>query len=316
MENENSQKIPKIMKDLVSIIIPTYNPKEYLFKKCISSLFNQTYKYYEIIVIDSGTSNFVEEYVRNKKIKYYRSEKGVSKQRNYGLEIAFGNYICFIDSDDYVNETYIENLLKNLKNSNCDVAMPQIQKVIYGNEKIIQSFLFENNCRTEFYNKDNFFKGAKENNLAHPIKLYTREIIGDTRFNTQLSHGEDLMFNFELSKKHFKIIFSKESIYYYTAEKGDNAASKRLEEQSINILEELYRIYKIDSVIRKQGDILYQFDYLFMLYFNSCLKYHDKVLLRKILKYRRLYLKNNHSFKTLFKLYFPNLFYNIKKRTE
>lgn len=101
----------------ISIIIPTYNSAIYL-NRCIKSILNQTYKNIEIIIVDDGsndeTENFVKEnYYDLKNVKYIKQHNsGVSVARNKGIKIANGKFIFFIDADDTIDKFAIENLIK------------------------------------------------------------------------------------------------------------------------------------------------------------------------------------------------------------
>ena len=100
------------MSDLISIIVPIYNVEKYL-QECIESLLKQTYKNIEIILVDDGSPDncpqICDEFLKkDKRIKvFHKVNGGLSDARNYGLERATGNYICFVDSDDFVTEDYI-----------------------------------------------------------------------------------------------------------------------------------------------------------------------------------------------------------------
>ena len=116
------------MEDLVSIIIPVYNTEKYL-SKCLESVINQTYKNLEIILINDGSTDKSKEICesfakKDKRIQILNKENsGVSSARNHGMRLAKGQYIAFIDGDDYAEENYIEELLKNLKQTESDCVL-------------------------------------------------------------------------------------------------------------------------------------------------------------------------------------------------
>lgn len=106
-------------KDLVSVIIPVYNVDKYLYK-CMMSLFNQTYKNLEIIVVNDGSTDNSGKILEDLKLFYdfiliNKENGGLSSARNAGLDIATGEYIYFLDSDDWIDEGYIEEMLNRLK---------------------------------------------------------------------------------------------------------------------------------------------------------------------------------------------------------
>ena len=104
-----------MQKKLVSIIVPIYKVEKYL-KQCLDSILNQTYENIEIILVDDGSPDncgkICDEYASNdKRIRVIHKENGgLSSARNAGLDVATGEYISFIDSDDYVSENFIKRL--------------------------------------------------------------------------------------------------------------------------------------------------------------------------------------------------------------
>lgn len=118
----------KVSNPLISIIIPAYNVEEYI-SKCIDSILNQTYKNLEIILVDDGSidkSGKICDFYKEKdnRIKVIHKENGgLSDARNTGIRESTGKYISFIDSDDYVDNTYIEELYNLILNDNVDMAI-------------------------------------------------------------------------------------------------------------------------------------------------------------------------------------------------
>ena len=104
------------MKSKVSIIIPAYNCVQYI-EQCLCSVIKQTYSEVEMVIIDDGstdgTGNIVDQICQNREnaIVIHQVNQGVSAARNKGIECASGKYILFLDSDDYLGETYVEKML-------------------------------------------------------------------------------------------------------------------------------------------------------------------------------------------------------------
>lgn len=104
------------MNDIVSIITPVYNSEKYL-EQCIQSIINQTYPYWQLILVNDGSTDESGEICKfyeniDKRINsYHIKNQGVSHARNFGLKMVKGKWIAFIDSDDFVNNTYISNLI-------------------------------------------------------------------------------------------------------------------------------------------------------------------------------------------------------------
>ena len=125
---------------MVSIIVPVYNVEKYL-KRCIDSLLAQDYNSYEIILINDGSKDsspkICEKYAKcHSNIHYYSKENGgLSSARNYGVKMAKGNYITFVDSDDYVSTTYVSDLVYLLKKHKAEMA---VTRVVLKTEKEIK----------------------------------------------------------------------------------------------------------------------------------------------------------------------------------
>jgi len=104
----------------ISVIVPVYNVEKFL-AKCINSILNQTEKDFEVILVNDGSKDasgeICDSYARqDKRIRvFHRNNEGVSVARNYGIKQAKGKYIVFVDSDDWIEEYYLECLLKNMK---------------------------------------------------------------------------------------------------------------------------------------------------------------------------------------------------------
>ena len=117
----------KTMSDKITVIIPSYNSEENIIE-CLESIRKQSYFNYEVIIINDGSSDnspgIIRNYIKtNQKFKLVSQEnKGVSSARNLGLSLATGKYIVFIDSDDWVEDNYLEILYKKIKSSNYDIV--------------------------------------------------------------------------------------------------------------------------------------------------------------------------------------------------
>ena len=110
----------------ISLIVPVYNTSKYL-RKCLDSLITQTYKDIEIIVINDGSIDNSEEIIklyRDKRLKYIsKKNEGIGKTRNLGIENATGNYIAFVDSDDYLDKNFCKKMIKKADEDNCDIVI-------------------------------------------------------------------------------------------------------------------------------------------------------------------------------------------------
>ena len=117
----------------VSIIVPIYNAEEYL-PKCIDSLINQTYQNIEIILLNDGstdnTQNIIASYKDKRIIAINKKNTGIADTRNEGIKKSTGEYIMFVDSDDYLELNSIELLIKKLEKDKSDIVMFNYQLII------------------------------------------------------------------------------------------------------------------------------------------------------------------------------------------
>lgn len=131
------------MNELITIVVPVYNVEKYI-RKCLESIINQTYKNIEIILVDDGSidncGKICEEYKNkdNRITVIHKENGGLSDARNVGIDNSNGEYICFIDSDDYVTNDYVEYLHKLIIKYNCEISICA-HKVVYDSGIIISN---------------------------------------------------------------------------------------------------------------------------------------------------------------------------------
>lgn len=173
-------------KKMVSIIIPTYNSGKYLLE-AIESCLNQTYKNIEIIVIDDGSTDntkyLLKNYIEEGKIKYfYQQNRGRSAARNLGLEKASGEFIQFLDADDYIHHKKIEKQIK-LFNKNKDIGL------VYFGEIYIKDNVQIHKLLKKVRSKNFLYKLIQGNFLPIHTPIFKSEY--KVKFNEQYSHMED-----------------------------------------------------------------------------------------------------------------------------
>lgn len=205
------------MSTLVSIIVPVYNVQKYI-RRCLDSIINQTYKTLEIILIDDGSTDdsgkICDEYAKkdNRIIVKHNTNRGVSYARNYGIKLANGQYLSFIDPDDYVDLDYIENLLRPMLEDDYDLVVCNI-KHVYTNKIInnaLQVNMLTNNYYNDFYLLD-ILRATPVNKLfrSNIIKLF------DLKFFENLSYSEDRIFNYNYGNHVKKYKYVNKAMYYY-----------------------------------------------------------------------------------------------------
>jgi glycosyltransferase involved in cell wall biosynthesis len=133
------------MKDLISIVIPVYNTAKYL-PRCIESIINQTYKNLEIIIVDDSSTDdsgkIADEYSKkdSRIIIIHQENRGISIARNKAIEVATGDFIGFVDSDDYIEIDMYELLLNTIKEYNADIVQCSYYRVGQDNKILPKNY--------------------------------------------------------------------------------------------------------------------------------------------------------------------------------
>lgn len=229
---------------MISIIVPIYNtPKDYI-QKCISSLLKQTYSSYEILLVDDGSNEDVADYcdeLSHKDLRirvYHQKNRGVSSARNLGLEVAEGEYIAFVDADDWVEPDYIEKLLSAIE-MNAEMA---ICNICYDYGEDSNSDLTGSNLKKVEYNKSEVYKELlyyKEIGGFLCNKLFKKKFI-TKRLDESLHYSEDYVFVAEYCRQITKAIYLDSKLYHYRQD--GNSATKELSYNSrIYTLMESYK---------------------------------------------------------------------------
>lgn len=223
--------------DLVSIIIPTYNSSSTL-ERCLLSVQNQSYINFEAIIIDDGsidnTFYIVDSVVgKDSRFHYLKTKNnGVSCARNIGLDLASGKYICFVDSDDYVEPNYLNTLVETIRESNVDMVMCGW----YANNESIK--LPYNTLILDTYKALYFlFRDDIKQSFALWNKIFLRDSIGPTRFNPNLFYLEDGVFICEYLKPHMRISLIEEPLYHYSISPVSLSHNVALDEKRLSALE-------------------------------------------------------------------------------
>ena len=203
----------KQMNRLVSIIVPVYNEERYI-KRCLDSVCRQTYSYLEIIVVDDGSTDNSAKIceqcaIIDSRIKVIQKQnEGAGYARNTGIDNAHGDYIFFIDSDDYILDNCIERLLSVAIQEKADIVKCSWIKGREDSYKIYPKIT----CFSVFDNVSAF--RTRKTNIAVHGKLYKREVIGDYRYPKVTTH-DDEFFTYKLIYNAHKIIILDEAYYYY-----------------------------------------------------------------------------------------------------
>ena len=232
----------------ISIIIPIYNSEKYL-RQCLNSVQSQTFADFEVLLINDGSNDnsgkICDEYAaKDTRIKVFHKENGgVSSARNLGIDEAEGEWLCFVDSDDVLEENYLTALVKSSVDSKADFIAQGFKKFGNGIEKNMHlgvGLFSASDFRTLFQIK-------KIQNFGFPFsKLFKGEIIKKHQisFPISFSIAEDLAFMLMYLSKIQTI--QLDAVHHYLYRQVDNSLSNRLREPSIyfNRYNELKRIFK------------------------------------------------------------------------
>ncbi len=215
-----------VQNPLVSIIIPVYNAAQYI-KKCLLHIITQKYKNLQIICIDDGSTDnslsIIKEIANgDKRIDYTTSQnKGPAHARNTGLNMAKGEYISFVDADDFVEDNMYTSLVDIAETNDADIVvfggwpypnnsttpewisrkMASSNAVYEGQSEVVKALFFEENSRPFLW--------------LHFIKRELFEKPSKIRFNEEMDLGEDQVFQFEYFPRASKVVFTDKRLYTY-----------------------------------------------------------------------------------------------------
>ncbi len=225
-----------ITKPKISIIVPVYNGEKVL-KRCIDSILLQSYSNFEVIIINDGSRdksiNIINEYKeKDNRVKVIDNEnRGVSESRNIGIEYSRGEYIQFVDCDDYIERDMIKDILESIENSNADLVMTGIIidiESLNNTSTSIQTFKYKN-----VQGKSNIAMAVLERldgAYVHSLwnKIFKRDIIieNNIRMDENINLGEDLIFNLEYLNKCRNVIFDDKCYYHYCMKDSESLTAK------------------------------------------------------------------------------------------
>lgn len=208
------------MDDLISIIIPVYKVEKYL-NRCIKSVVEQTYENLEIILVDDGSPDkcpqICDDWTKNdRRVKViHKKNGGLSDARNSGLKVAKGVYICFVDSDDYVSEKFVETLYNLIRNNHTEISAISFQEVFSTKREVVDT-VEDKNSEVVFENEDALRQLFSNDTFANYAwnKMYKRHLFDDVQFPIGRKM-EDLGTTYKLLLKAKRIAYSAQILYFY-----------------------------------------------------------------------------------------------------
>lgn len=223
---------------MLSVIIPVYNSEKFIIK-AVESVIHQTYKDIEIILVDDGSTDesyhmcyeLSQKY--NNVFLYKKDNGGVGSARNYGIGKANGDYILFLDSDDYIEERMVEDLLGQMEKESSDIVFCGY----YVEKKDKDVLVIEATKNNKVMNIDLFFKNIFSflaNNIVNNIgtKIYKKSIIdkNNIRFIEDYNICEDIMFCLNYLEKTNKISLNPGIFYHYVFQNNNSLTTRYIDD--------------------------------------------------------------------------------------
>ena len=263
------------MEPRISIIVPVYNVEKYL-ERCVKSIAAQTYKDLEILLIDDGSTDKSGEMCdafqqTDSRIKaFHKQNGGLSDARNYGIEHSAGEFISFVDSDDYIDEKMLETLHRLITENDADLAVCSAMDVFEGKEvtqvKEIKEF---NLNKVESYKY--MLRGDGIPSACN--KLYKRQTVGDVRFPVGKPY-EDGFFTPQILKKVEKTAVTSKPMYYYFR-RADSITTKPFRKGDLDVIE------AYDKCVKQVKELCPEaLPYAEFRYRNAYFNVLDKMLMR------------------------------------
>lgn len=214
---------------LISIIVGIYNGEKYL-KECVDSIISQTYKNIEILLVNDGSTDsskkILESYLSDKRVMIIdQSNQGVSASRNKALSMARGDYICFVDQDDVLDDNYVEYFLNLIISTDSQIAMtPQPDKFFKNKKKITGTDKI-----SIISGKDAVIQMLYHKFVIAPWnKMISKKLIDEynIRFNSQFFCGEGFAFSIECFQRATRVAVGNQKVYHYRVGDPNTGASK------------------------------------------------------------------------------------------
>ncbi len=247
----------------VSVIVPVFNVENFI-EKTLASICNQTFSDLEIIVIDDGSKDrsgkICDQYAKkDSRIRvFHQKNQGITKTRNTGIGLATGDYLCFVDSDDWISEKFIEVLVAASEKSNADIAFTN------------HSIVHHDKCSyREDYHQSVYAEPVEKNELLCQIffpavhgKIYRRSSLTNREITFLEQKGyngfaEDILFNFEALNGAEKLVFVPDEYYFYNRDNPNSVCALPAKQKANNDdrMTVLAKIFAIASKLPYRLDI-------------------------------------------------------------
>ena len=294
---------------LISVVVPVYNAEKYLCK-CLDSILGQTYTNLEVILVDDGSSDkskiICDNYAKKDGRVYviHKENQGVSAARNDGIRASKGEYIAFVDADDYILPEYFSYLHNLIKKYNADMSccrsykmwdtetMPAFNECdterVFNAEEALQEFLYNKDITAHVYRK-----------------LCKRNVIGQLLFHPKVEYAEDSLFMFYLLQKCERVAYGSKILYIYV--QNDNSSTHNYKYEKLLVSWKIISKELLEYAEKKKEIRLAVYFRLFVMAVMYCcaIKREEsqlglkKELLNAIKQYGRVCVKNKICKKTV-----------------
>lgn len=217
------------MEELITVIVPVYNVEDFI-DMCLESLSKQTYKLFEVLMVNDGSTDnsgtICKEYaVRDSRFHYLEKENGgLSDARNFGFEHSKGAYITFVDSDDWVSDTYLFDLYEALTRENADISIASYVKYNVA-EAMYYFHIFEDNYYERVFTSEELIRelpnleNAELSYYTSWGKLFRKNLFEHVHF-PKGKLIEDTRTNIKLFLESSKVIYINKGLYFYRVREG------------------------------------------------------------------------------------------------
>ena len=264
---------------MIDIIMPVYNTPIDDLKRCLSSIERQTFKNYKVYIIDDGSfdevRNFLDEYVRDKDevIVKHVVNGGVSRARNIGIDSSSAEYLTFVDSDDTLEENFLEEAFSLIKDNDLDLVIGGYNEVKNGEvvkvRKCDDGFYIYDKSNLDLVmdkllsgklREDNKKIGSLPTGRIY-TRLYKRSVLGDLRFNSSLGMSEDTLFMIDFMDR-VKQIGLSSSVWYNYYINDYSISRRKVSDKVINdhmmFIEEVYKRMLVEDDLRIKNAYIFR----------------------------------------------------------
>ena len=231
---------------IISIIVPVYKVEKYI-GQCVESILSQTYTDFELILVDDGSPDrsgaICDAYAeRDPRVRVIHKENGgVSSARNVGLDVAKGEYVTFVDSDDWLSPSFLADAAEACWTQGLGLFMSGFIRVWQDGRTESSCTPREIGSAKAFLREEDYTQLLEANYIASPwAKLFCRDLIGDTRFPSDMRFGEDLTFVFALLEKQPRCLAVSTAYYCYRA--TENSLTSLYDEAKLRDVLQTYRV--------------------------------------------------------------------------